>query len=102
VEALAVVVGVWDLSLPMSSQSVVKSSFPLRRTSDKDGFLLAFDGRMSTTGGDAELEDEGDAVVGDGNSFLALNHLLTPSLLVGSLRLADPAICGGEFGFRVK
>jgi hypothetical protein len=48
---------------------------------------------MSTTGGEAEeLEDEGDAAVCDGNNFLALNHLLTPSLLVGSFRLGEPAI----------
>jgi hypothetical protein len=45
-----------------------------------------------TDGDVEEVEEEGDATVCNGNSFLALNHLLTPSLFVGSLRVADPVV----------
>jgi hypothetical protein len=82
VEPLALV-GVRDFSLPISSQSPKSVSFRPRSTSDNDGFLLAFEGRILTIGGDVgELEEEGEITAWEGKIFfLALNHFRTPSLL---------------------
>ena len=96
-----VLVAARDLSLPTSSQSAARSvSFCAINISEMEGFF-----RIGDLGSVMGEETEEMVTLGvvvpepddEGNNFLALNHFLTPSRVVGSF--IDPD-CVGVAGVR--